>query len=81
MKHDKKSFLAGLSVGVALKGWATFDSGQTIITSISTKVVNIPQPPSIIPALYVAAGIPGKPTSIPTVGIPRFVYSFEEVPL
>ena len=50
MKHDKKSFLAGLSVGVSLKGWATaLKSGLTMVRPVEVRrhmvpvVVQFPQ--------------------------------------
>ena len=79
MKHDKKSFLAGLSVGVSLRGWAAYDSGRAIIDSISIKTVRMPKIPPIVPVSAVAAGIPGGAVTIPQVPVPVFVYSFEEV--
>ena len=54
VKHDKKSFLAGIAVGRAMKGWSTAASGSafgnvTMHTLPTPVKVTIP---NIIPATF-----------------------------
>ena len=54
MKYDKKSFCAGIAVGVQLKGWASLNSGGTgasdVVSHIYPKVARLRIPP-ILPVL------------------------------
>ena len=53
MKHDPKSFQAGLSVGVSLRGWATAGTGSdAAVVHIFREVTKISVPPQIIVTTY-----------------------------
>lgn len=54
MKHDKKSFLAGIAVGRSLSGWSTAASGGTsgnVVSHTFPVAVKVPVP-NIIPVTF-----------------------------
>ena len=72
MKHDKKSFLAGIAVGRSLSGWSTAASGGTSgnVVSHTFPVAVRVSIPNIIPATFdrnrrVSAPVVFIPASIP----------------
>lgn len=58
VKHDPKSFQAGLSVGVSLRGWATAGTGSAVIDSVSIKTQTLSHkvPPIILVSNTIVAG-------------------------
>lgn len=54
VKHDKKSFLAGIAVGRAMKGWSTAAAGGAsgnVVSHIFPVAVKV-SIPNIIPATF-----------------------------
>ena len=77
MGYDKKSFLAGLSAGTQLKGWATRPADASGgLQNISLKTIKLRTPPILPANLSVAQGYSACTLNTPGVIL---IQTFEEV--
>ena len=76
MGYDKKSFLAGLSAGTQLRGWASYQSESSRYSMDAPKIQ--PNPPLLSVIGNVLSGNYNAPTRQPHPPLIE-VFSFEEV--
>ena len=77
MGYDKKSFLAGLSAGTQLKGWASYPSGASHQYSIDAPK-RYPDPPLLVVNGDILNGNYTAPMALPYPPLIE-VFSFTEV--
>lgn len=76
MKYDKKSFLAGITVGTQLKGWAT-GPGATLVPHNFRNVVMLKPPQSVL-VTFTRAEITNVMAILPPVVTPVTDFIDEE---